>query len=193
MKTLAVAIAPEGTSSERSGEGLSFAEVYQQCFPFVWRSVLRLGIPEASVDDVAQEVFIIIHRQLPMFEGRSSLRTWVYGILWRVVSEQRRARRTQEVPRGKELDALPAISDLSADGELERQQARALIDRILSVLDDKKREVFVLAELEQLTVPEIAEITGTNLNTIYARLRAAREEFEQAARRLEMRDRWRAR
>jgi RNA polymerase sigma-70 factor (ECF subfamily) len=130
------------------------------------------------MDDLVQETFIVVHRRLPAFEGRSSLKTWLAGIAWRVASQWRRQRarkgRSEPLP-----DSLP-------DGGLNPQQAairsEALrrLDDALNQLDDDKRAVFVLAEMEQMSAPEIAEILALNPNTVYSRLRAARRAFEAA-------------
>jgi RNA polymerase sigma-70 factor (ECF subfamily) len=159
---------------------LRLSDVYEEHFDFVWRSARRMGVAEAAVDDVVQEVFLVAHRRLADFEGRSSVKTWLFGILLRVVSDHRRTLRRKgglaPLP-----DVLPDDSNARCPAELteKREQVR-LLHRLLDGLDDDKRAVFVLAELEQMTAPEIAEALGVNLNTVYSRLRAARRKFEQA-------------
>lgn len=166
---------------------LTLAEVYETQFDFVWRSARRLGVASLHVDDVVQEVFLVVHRRLAEFEARSSLRTWLFGITRRVVRDHRRsARRKPAEPLGS---LEPADRTGAADAQLaQRQEARAL-HALLDELDDDKREVFVLAELEQMSGPEIAEALELNLNTVYARLRAARAAFEQAVARHQARNR----
>src|ERR1700730_7073255 len=73
----------------------TFAQLYESQFSFVWRSARRLGTPEASIDDVVQEIFLVAHRKLPQFEGRSSIKTWVFGIVINVVRTHRRALRAK--------------------------------------------------------------------------------------------------
>jgi RNA polymerase sigma-70 factor (ECF subfamily) len=164
-----------------------FETVYEEHFAFVWRTVRRLGVPERSVDDAVQDVFVVVHRRLAGFEGRSSLRTWLYGIARRVAHDHRR--RVGRKERGEALpDGLADPAAPSPDREVARAQAARLLYSILEGLDDEKREVFVLAELEQMTVPEIAEATGVNLNTVYSRLRAARQAFEAGVARVRARD-----
>jgi RNA polymerase sigma-70 factor (ECF subfamily) len=162
-----------------------FEVVYEQLFDFVWRSARRLGVSEGAVDDVVQEVFLVVHRRLAGFEGRSSLKTWVFAILLRVVSDWRRTQRRKGGHAS--LDAITTAHGELADerapcpaGALEQAEAVRLLHRLLDELDDDKRTVFVLAELEQTAVPEIAEMLGIPLNTAYSRLRAARIEFEKA-------------
>lgn len=162
----------------------SFEEVYEQCFDFVWRNARRLGVAEAAVDDVVQEVFVVVYRRLADFEGRSSLKTWIFGILLRVVSDWRRSRRRKGghasldaiAPDGEMLDEKA----LCPIGALEQAEAVRLLHRLLAQLDEDKRAVFVLAELEETTAPEIAEALGIPVNTVYSRLRAARLEFDRA-------------
>jgi RNA polymerase sigma-70 factor, ECF subfamily len=175
----------------------SFARVYEEHFSFVWRSARRLGAPEAIVDDVVQEIFVIVHRRLGSFEGNSSTRTWLFGIILNVVRAYRRSLR---IKHPHMLSSAPAV-DLEGlvDGgagpqeAVMREQATHLVERLLEELDDAKRAVFILAELEQMSAPEIARALGAPLNTVYSRLRLARQEFAAAAARHRARDEWRTR
>jgi RNA polymerase sigma-70 factor, ECF subfamily len=168
-------------------EALAFDGVYRAHFAFVWRSARRLGVRDAALDDVVQEVFVVVHRRLASFEGRSSLRTWLFGITARVVRDHRRAAKRKETPGGIDPDTLPA----APSGGAENAEAVQVLHALLDELEDERREVFVMAELEQASVPEIAEALGLNLNTTYSRLRAARQDFEQALARHRARDEWR--
>ncbi len=164
---------------------LSFDAVYEAHFDFVWRSVRRLGLSEAAADDAVQDVFVVVHRRLGDFEGRSSVKTWLFGIALRVVRTQRRR------AKRKPTEALPDTLTSQRPGPQalsERRQGLLILDQILDQMDDDKREVFVMAEMEQLTAPEIASVTSTNLNTVYSRLRAARKLFEEAVKRHRARD-----
>jgi len=155
----------------------SFAELYERYFDFVWRSAANRGIPAGALDDVTQEVFIVIARKLPEFEGRSSIRTWVAGIVRRVVADYVRKRGNQ--PAGDEpLDREPA-GHAATSNELERKAALELLDALLARMPEDQREVFVLHELEELSGAEIAELTQTNENTVWTRLRAARRIFQE--------------
>lgn len=167
---------------------LVFAQVYEEHFDFVWRSARRLGVPQAQVDDAVQEVFLVVHRRLSEFEARSSLKTWLFAITRRVVADHRRsARRKPSESIGSFEPA--AHARYAADAQLERDEEARLLYSLLDELDADKREVFVLAELEQVSGPEIALALGENLNTVYARLRAARSAFEAAVARHQARDR----
>ena len=144
-----------------------FAEVYEANAAFVWRTVRRLGVRPADVDDVCQEVFMVVLRKLPEFEARSSLRTWIYSIAIRCASTHRRR---AHVVREELTDAVEPIEHTQHDG----RATRAQLDRLLDLLDQDKREVFVLYELEELTMNEISSIVGCPLQTAYSRLHAAR-------------------
>lgn len=177
-------------------ESLVFEDIYERYFDFVWCNVRRLGVPEASADDAVQEVFLVVHRRLREFEGRSSFRTWLFGIVLRVASEQRRVLRRKSphaCAGGASVDADMIADERTASPHeaTARSQEVRLLYKLLDQLDDDKRVVFVLAELEQMSIPEIAESLGANVNTIYARLRAARRDFEQAVAREKARNAWR--
>ena len=187
---LAVAHRPAEAEAPAEPPG-DLARIYEEHFDFVWRSARRLGVPDSAVDDVVQEVFIVVHRQLASFEGRSSMKTWLFGILRNVVLRQRRswARRREEA-----LEESAVAADAApADEHLAEREARRVLHALLAGLDDDKRAVFVLAELEQMSAPEIAEATGLKLNTVYARLRLARAEMEKALERHRARERGGAR
>lgn len=174
-------------------EALSFDDVYRAHFSFVWRSAKRLGVRDGSLDDAVQEVFVVVHRRLADFEGRSSLRTWLFGITLRVVRDHRRSARHRE-SSGSEVDPDTLRAEESGPAEhAEKAEAVRLLHALLDELEDERREVFVMAELEQMTMPEIADAIGINVNTAYARLRTARLEFEQALVRHRARDAWRQR
>lgn len=169
----------------------AFEDVYRECFPFVWRSAKRLGVRDASLDDVVQEVFVVVHRRLADFEGRSSLKTWLFGITLRIVRDHRRAVKRRDPGPPVDPDTLQAVGGPAHDAE--KAEAVRLLHAVLDDLDDERREVFVMAELEQMTMPEISDALGINLNTAYARLRIARQEFDQALARHRARDEWRLR
>jgi len=161
----------------------SFDDVYEAHFAFVWRNVLNRGVPSSAVDDVVQEVFVVVHRKLPGFEGRSSMRTWLAGIVRRVVADH--VRKRGNAPVGDE----PLVTDSPSDArgpaeELDAKAAARLLDQLLAEMPEAQREVFILHEIEQMTGREIAETVGANENTVHTRLRAARRIFEEGLARL---------
>lgn len=171
---------------------LVFDDVYREHFSFVWRAAKRLGASEGSLDDVVQEVFVVVHRRLDDFEGRSSVKTWLFGIALRIVRDHRRAVRRRPVEPAVDVDTLETSANGPAENA-ERAEAVRVLHALLDQLADERREIFVMADLEQMTMPEIAETLGLNVNTAYARLRLARQEFEQALERHRARDEWRLR
>ncbi|HVT07467.1 MAG TPA: RNA polymerase sigma factor [Polyangia bacterium] len=157
----------------------SFEQLYAEHFPFVWRCLRGLGVPPTGLDDAAQDVFVAVHRQLPGFRGESAIRTWLYAITRHVAANHRRRdRRKTSV-----LEPLqPDLTDPRPD-PLERAanaQAASFVERFLAKLDTKKREAFMLAFVEEMTVPEVAAVLQIPLNTAYTRVRRARTEFQRA-------------
>jgi len=190
MSLLSLRRVPTTAASPQSGVPClaipSFETVYEENLKFVWRAARRLGIDSGDTDDVVQEVFVVAHRKLPEFEGRAQVKTWLLKILVRVVRHYFRTQQRKPGHRpAQTLDDLDVLRDHQDRGPAEaaeRKDAVRVLDNLLARMDSEKREVFVLAEIEQLSSVEIAEVLGANINTIYSRLRAARQEFEQALR-----------
>jgi RNA polymerase sigma-70 factor (ECF subfamily) len=166
------------------GARVEFRAIFAEHYTFVWRTLAHFGVPKAALDDTTQEVFAVVHRRLGDYDGRTALRSWLWGIARRCASswqrgEQRSRRRLEVVqePRG------PAVPD----EELEQRRALELIESCLATLDEAHRDVLVLTEIEGLSAPEIAEILGIKLNTVYSRLRVAREKFQRALARAQAR------
>ena len=167
---------------------MTFREVYDEHFRFVWRSLRRLGVPERDVDDATQDVFLVVARSLASFEGRSKLTTWLFGICLRVAKDRRGSayeRRRADAPHG-----LAEQPDERADAatELERRRRMATLERLLDELPLEQRAVFTLFELEGMPGDDIAEALGIPPGTVSSRLRLAREAFRRAVARLEARD-----
>lgn len=153
----------------------SFEALYGEHFSFVWRSLRRLGVHPSVVEDAAQDTFLVVHRRLADLRPDASPKAFVFGIALRVARDYRRRAMRKNA---ESLDPEREVS--TASGPFERTakaQAVRLLERFLGSLDDDKRAVFVLAELEGMTAPEISEALGANTNTIYSRLRSARERF----------------
>jgi RNA polymerase sigma-70 factor (ECF subfamily) len=157
--------------------------LFAEYAPFVWRVLRRLGVREADIEDVCQEVFVAVHKQLPSFEGRSKPSTWIYAIaMRRAASYRKRAQHHREQLVAEPSDApVDAGAAESGGEELQRREMRAQLDRLLDALDDDKRAVFVLYEIEELAMREIAQIVGCPLQTAYNRLYAARALLKRAA------------
>jgi RNA polymerase sigma-70 factor, ECF subfamily len=156
---------------------LTLESVYREHFRPVWRLLRRLGVGLSQLDDATQDVFLVVHRKLDSVAAQAPLRSWMYAIAVRVASEhRRRAARVRAEPLDESIaDATPGPADSS-----ELQESIRLLHELLGELDEAKRTVFVLSELEQLSVPEIASVLGVNLNTVYSRRRKAKQLFDAA-------------
>jgi RNA polymerase sigma-70 factor (ECF subfamily) len=154
-----------------------FAGVFAEHAPHIWRAVRSLGVREADIEDVCQDVFVIVYLKLATFEGRSSLRSWIYGIALRVVADHRKkAYRVRE----RLVENLPeAVFDASQEQAAVQRQAWEKLDRLLDSLSEEQRRVFVLYELEQLSMREVASILECPLQTAYSRLAVAREVVQR--------------
>ena len=173
-------------------------QIYEAYFGFVWRNLRRLGVPEAATDDAAQDVFLVVFRRYHEFEGRSSVRTWLFGILLRVARDHRKVTRRRErrlvfLEDLAESRSPQAPSSESPHSAAERREATRLLHRLLETLHEAKRALFILVELEQMSVVEAADTLGLKPNTAYARLRAARRGFEAALARHRAGETWRRR
>ncbi len=170
---------------------MTFAEVYAQHFRFVWRSLRRLGVPESDAADGVQDVFLVVHRRLPEFEGRSKITTWLYSICFHVARDRRKLAHMRRRADNDEplLDCADERADVGA--EAERRQAVALLEAILDELPLEQRAVFTLFELDSVSGEEIAEMLDVPLGTVYSRLRLARDAFRRAVARLNARDQFR--
>jgi RNA polymerase sigma factor (sigma-70 family) len=146
-----------------------FARLYAEHFRFVWSLTARLGVPTAQREDVAQEVWLAVHRRLHTLRVDASPRGWVAAITRKIASRHHRTVHRTE----RKLAALAEVVDerRGADGE---RDSFAIVDDALARMDPAQCEVFLLAHVEELTGPEIAEAVGAPLNTVYSRLRLAR-------------------
>lgn len=180
-------LAPPATGS------LSFQQVYEAHFQYIWRCLRGLGVSEHALDDAVHDVFLVVQRKLPSFDGsQARVTTWLYEIALRV-GRRYRSQTARDAQRSVSLapsEQEDAASELAIDAgdpgcELEQAERLALARQALGTLDPEKREAFVLGCVEQRSAPEIAELTGVPLNTVYSRLRAARRLFAAEIARLE--------
>jgi RNA polymerase sigma-70 factor (ECF subfamily) len=145
--------------------------------------VRRLGAREADAEDLVHEVFVVFHRTLADFDSNRPVRAWLFGIAFRVVSDHRRrasVRRELLV----EADEGPVSSSRGAEALLGRKRDKELVIAALAELPEDRRAVFVMHELDEVPMPEVARTLGIPLNTGYSRLRIARGEFRAAVERL---------
>ncbi|MBV1858440.1 MAG: RNA polymerase sigma factor [Nannocystaceae bacterium] len=157
---------------------LDTTEIFERHYDFVFRSLAHLGVPRAVVDDATQDVFIVVHRRLEDYLRDMPMRAWLYGIARRVAYRYRKqAEKHRRRPDfgGGEL--------VSPDELVANRQAATTVSTFLHNQPPEQREVFVLAELEGLSGPEIAAAVGVNLNTVYSRLRLSRRQFARVVKR----------
>jgi RNA polymerase sigma-70 factor, ECF subfamily len=177
MPRLAAGAGPMPLSVARAPE-LDAALFYDAHFDFVWRSLRRLGVLESSLDDATHDVFIVALRRQHEFRGESSIRTWLFGIAWnraRELSRQRRRRPEEPLP-----ECLVVPTAATQEQAVLAREAFDLLYAALNELSEHRRDVFVMVELEEMTVPEVAAITSAPVNTVYSRLRLARADFKAA-------------
>jgi RNA polymerase sigma-70 factor (ECF subfamily) len=166
----------------------SLKELYEAEFAFVWRNLRRFGVREGDLRDAAQDVFVVVHRRLGDFEGRSSIRWWLYGVVKRVAAQTRRTRRRHPVDALDDMDSVEGASG-APDENAERAQALELFASLLDQIDEDQRDAVILSDLEDFTAPEIASMLGCNVNTVYSRLRLGRAKLRSAFERSQNRTR----
>jgi RNA polymerase sigma-70 factor (ECF subfamily) len=154
--------------------GPETARLFQVHAQEVWRFLKYLGVREHDLADACQEVFLVAHRKLPEFRGESAPRTWLYGISLRVAKTWRRRRLM--VPLGDDERAVAP----SQEQERERRDTHELLVWALDQISEAQREVFVLSEIEELPMHEVAKRVECGLFTAYSRLRLARRSLKRA-------------
>lgn len=182
--TTAAAARAEGEDGQ-AVRPMSAAEIFREHGAFVFRLLRRLGVPDADLDDATQDVFIIVHRSLDRYEERNRIRAWLYRICVREASRHRRMRPPPATMAAVDVDLLSEPGARGPEEAVQDSQARADFERLLTVLDDDRRAVFVLYEVEELPMDEVALAVGCPLATAYSRLRSARKLVLAAAKRLE--------
>ncbi len=164
---------------------VSFPQVYRSHFRFVWNAVARLGVRDADIADVTQNVFIIVHRQLAGFKGEAAITTWLFSICRKVVKDYRKS-----APYRREIAVdIGEIGKRAAGGvgplhQLDTADLRKRLETILDKMSERLRVVFVFYELEEMSSKDIANLLEVPAPTIRSRLRIARAVFRREARRL---------
>ena len=148
---------------------------------FLWRTLQRLGVSEAYLPDVSQELLLVVHRRLHTFDGRTALRAWLFGVCLRVVlahrrtAHVRRERPFADVPEDAEAEPIATPED-----EASAAESRRALQQALDELTPEKRAVFVMYELEGIGCDEIAETMGVPRGTVHSRLHVARNDLRAA-------------
>ena len=168
-----------GESPLASSDHRAIRRLVEEHFEFIWRLLRRLGLSQSDADDAAQEVFIVAARRTASIEsGRE--RTFLYGTALRVLANARRGTRRRREATGVAVPELAATTR-GADELIDDERKRARLDALLAALPAELRRVVVLAELEELTAPEIATLEDIPVGTVTSRLRRARERLRELA------------
>ena len=166
---------PAPADACKEGDAPNFVVTFRTHAPYVWRLLRRLGVDAADADDLCQEVFVILYRRWSDIDRNRPLRPWIYGVAVRVLADHRRVRRHRDA----RIDSNPALALPATQHEaLEQRQTRDLLQEAITRLEATKQAVFVLHELEEMAMPEIAETLSCPLQTAYSRLHAARKEVK---------------
>ena len=159
---------------------LNLTTIFRDHGQFIWLSLRRCGVRLPDLDNLAQDVFMVVHRKVSRLDPRGPIRPWLFGICMRVAANYRRRRRWKvEMPsNGRDHDRA---ADLRlADDLLIKGEDRALAERALATLEVDKRAIFVMFEVEELPCAEIAELMNVPVGTVYSRLHAARRQLKEA-------------
>jgi len=161
----------------RAPSPAQFEQLYGLHFEFTWRVLRHLGVPTAALDDAVQEVWLVVYQRLAGFEGRSTLKTWLFGIALNVARNTRRA----EDKRVRPLLAAEHLPESPPDPEMEHlgREAWRRVQSFLDTLDEERRAIFVCSLLESLPAQQTAEATGVDVTTVYQRVRTLRQAFKQ--------------
>jgi RNA polymerase sigma-70 factor (ECF subfamily) len=163
--------------------GPSFRDLFDAEFSYVWNTLRRLGVREADVLDQAQEAFLIVHSLLPDYDASRPVRPWLFAIAYRIACRYRSlARHKHEVHTDapyEQVDPAPGV-----DQKMEADEAREVMLEAVQGIDLPRRAVFIMSELEEQSMADIASALQIPVNTGYSRLRLAREDFEKAANRI---------
>ncbi|MFT3926063.1 MAG: sigma-70 family RNA polymerase sigma factor [Myxococcales bacterium] len=182
---LSVDLGAPGLAAEGHGSALKLevAAIYDAHSDYVFRCLRSLGVAPSALEDAVQDVFVVVQQKLSEFDGACALRTWLYAIVIRIARKKRAALARSWSASSWDVGAESAGAECT-EHEAARQEGLALAQRALGALDAEKREVFVLLEIEQMSAPEVAQILGVPVNTVYSRLRLARLAFDREVERL---------
>jgi RNA polymerase sigma-70 factor (ECF subfamily) len=164
--------------------GADFASVFKAHFEYVWHSLRRLGVRERDLEDVVHDLFVTVHRRLDAYDPARPLRPWLFAFACRAASDYRKQARHRVVliddPEALADPASPVDEQAMAHEDLDR------VARALDALEFDRRAIFVLHEIDGVSIPEVARALGLPTNTAYSRLRLARDDFQAAIRRMDL-------
>ena len=168
----------EAAASQTSADEARWRAFFDSHWEWVCRLVRRLAWRELDVEDAVQDVFVVLIEKLASFEHRSDIKTWIYRVCLNVVSEHRRRHRRRRLLGEVAARLSPWRSGLATPADqLEVKDELTLVRSVLGRMAPKKRDVFVLCEMEELSTQEAAEILGVPDATVRTRLHYARQDF----------------
>lgn len=162
-----------------------FEHIFEKEASFVWNSLRRFGVPWSDLPDISHDVFLTVFRQLDTYDSTRPVRPWLFGITYRIATRHL-ARARHRYERG-EPESEPPCPRPSTEVRLIENEARALLAEGLKALSPEQRAVFIMHEIDECAMPEIARVLSLPLNTAYSRLRLAREQLSRAVQRIRAR------
>jgi RNA polymerase sigma-70 factor (ECF subfamily) len=168
----------------RVGDRAALRELYERNVHMVIGMARQLGVPASDVDDVAQDVFVAAFRDLGKVRP-GFLAGWLFRLTSYRVSDRHRQGRVRRA-FARLWHGAPESDPEGPEQALLRRDDTRRVEHILARMSRKKREVFALFELQELSGEEIAFLLGIPLDTVWSRLAHARREFTRIGRSLEL-------
>lgn len=165
-----------------SADPLDVSQLYSDYGADVYRALRYFGLHGATLEDAAQDVFLVAHQRLHTLSSDASPRSWLFGIARRIAHWYRR-KDTRPLRHGWKMPPPPVPQGIDPEEQSQKREAAQFVEKFLAKLDEVPRQIFMLSDIEGLRGPEIAEIMQMNINTVYTKLRRTRAAFERVARR----------
>jgi RNA polymerase sigma-70 factor (ECF subfamily) len=173
-------IEPEARTSVQH---VTLRELFATHAPYVWNTLRRFGVSSSDLEDLTHDVFVQVQRHLGEYDPARPVRPWLFGFAFRLASQRRRrASRRHERQNGQEKEAVDSVP--LPDDKLAAEEDRRLVLQALESIDLDRRAVFVLSQIDEVPMNEVARALAIPVNTAYSRLRTARVEFAAAVKRL---------
>jgi len=167
---------------------LEFRAIYERWFSDVSRWIRVMGGPEAEREDLVQDVFLVVHRRLPDFDGQN-VAGWLYQIARHRVRDFRRLLWVKHLFfGGVQLSDSLSKGGASPSDSIETNEKRVLLERLLRKLNETERAALVLFEIDGYSGEQIAEIQGVPVNTVWARIHKARKKLKASLVKYESRE-----
>jgi RNA polymerase sigma-70 factor (ECF subfamily) len=160
-----------------------FRRIYDAEIRFLWSSLQRLGVLPGDLEDVAHDVLLNVYRKLDHYDASRPIRPWLFGFAYRGAADHRkRVRRRRELPGSLEEGQTIPDAAPNPDERLVGEEDRKLVVDALAQLPIERAAVFTMMDIDGHSAPEVSDALEIPINTVYSRLRVAREEFASAVR-----------